>query len=141
MIIIEENQVRELLTPEKCIAAMKDAFMDLESGKCTMPLRSIHVLPNTAKFGFMPAYLGDYFGAKVISAFPPNMGTEYPSHIGYVMLFESQHCTVSAMVDASSITEIRTASSSQPSRFPKSGISFMGSKSLIRDFKVSLSMV
>ena len=86
--------------------------MDLESGKCTMPLRSIHVLPNTAKFGFMPAYLGDYFGAKVLSAFPPNMGTEYPSHIGYVMLFEGEHSTVAAMVDAGSITEIRTGAAS-----------------------------
>lgn len=112
MMIIEKEQVRQLLTPEKCIAAMKEAFMDLESGKCTMPLRSIHVLPNTAKFGFMPAYLGDYFGAKVISAFPPNMGTEYPSHIGYVMLFEGEHSTVSAMVEAGTITEIRTGAAS-----------------------------
>jgi len=56
----------------------------------------------------MPAYVGDYFGAKVLTAYAANMGTEYPSHIGYVMLFESEHCTVSAMVDASSITEIRT---------------------------------
>lgn len=108
MMIVEEKQVRALLTPEKCMQAMKQALMDLESGKCEMPLRSIHVLPNTAKFGFMPAYVGDYFGAKVISAFPPNMGTAYPSHIGYVMLFEGEHSTVAALVEAGSITEIRT---------------------------------
>lgn len=56
----------------------------------------------------MPAYVGDYFGAKVISAFAPNMGTKYPSHIGYVMLFESAHSTVAGMIEAGSITEIRT---------------------------------
>ena len=79
-----------------------------ESGEYAQPARLITVMPNTAKFGFMPAYVGDYFGAKVISAFAPNMGTKYPSHIGYVMLFESAHSTVAGMIEAGSITEIRT---------------------------------
>ena len=108
MLLIEEKQVREILTPEKCISAMRQAFMDLESGKCDMPQRLICKLPNTAAFGFMPAYVGDYFGAKVIAAYAPNMGTKYPSHIGYVMLFESEHCTVSGLIEAGSVTEIRT---------------------------------
>lgn len=112
MVIIEKEKVRELLTPEKCIKAMEQAFIDLESGKCAMPQRLICKMPNTAAFGFMPAYVGDYFGAKVITAYAPNMGTEYPSHIGYVILFESKHCTVSAMVEAGTITEIRTGCAS-----------------------------
>lgn len=108
MVIIEKEAVRKLLTPDKCIQAMEQALMDLENGVCAMPQRLICKMPNTAAFGFMPAYVGDYFGAKVLAAYAPNMGTEYPSHIGYVMLFESEHCTVSALVDAGSITEIRT---------------------------------
>ncbi len=87
---------------------MREALIDLEQGRCAMPQRSLNVLPNTAVIGFMPAYLGDYFGAKVVTAYAPNTGTKYPSHIGYVMLFESEHCTVKALVDASAITEIRT---------------------------------
>lgn len=108
MKIIEEEQVRKLLTPEKCMAVMKKTLMDLELGKCVMPQRLICRMPNTAALGFMPAYTGDYFGAKVITAYEPNMGTGYPSHIGYVMLFESRHCTVCGMIEAGSITEIRT---------------------------------
>ena len=108
MLLLEEKQVREILTPEKCMAAMQEALSDLESGKCDMPQRLICKMPNTAAFGFMPAYVGDFFGAKVIAAYAPNMGTEYPSHIGYVMLFESEHCTVSGLIEAGSITEIRT---------------------------------
>ena len=108
MKIIEAQEVRELLSPKKCIEVMKQALMDLENGVCTMPPRLICTMPNSAKFGFMPAYIGKYFGAKVLNAYGPNEGTEYPSHIGYVMLFESEHCTVAGMVDASSITEIRT---------------------------------
>lgn len=56
----------------------------------------------------MPAWLGDCFGAKVLSAFPQNAGTAYPSHIGYVMLFEAEHGTFLGMADASVITEVRT---------------------------------
>jgi len=108
MVIIEKEQVRSLLTPEKCITAMEQALMDLENGVCDMPQRLICKMPNGAAFGFMPAYVGDYFGAKVLTAYAANMGTEYPSHIGYVVLFESEHCTVSALVDAGTITEIRT---------------------------------
>src|SRR5699024_3350972 len=35
-------------------------------------------------------------------------GTEYPSHIGYVILFESAHGTCLGMADAGAITQIRT---------------------------------
>lgn len=108
MRIIEEKEVRKLLSHRKCIEVMKRALMDLENGVCTQPPRLICTMPNTAKFGFMPAYIGRYFGAKVLNAYGPNEGTEYPSHIGYVMLFESEHCTVAGMVDASAVTEIRT---------------------------------
>ncbi len=108
MKIIEKEQVREILQPKVCINLMKEALIGLENGKYAQPARLITIMPNTAKFGFMPAYVGDYFGAKVISAYAPNMGTKYPSHIGYVMLFESEHSTVAGMIEAGSITEIRT---------------------------------
>lgn len=108
MVVIEKEQVLKILTPELCIEAMKQAFMDLEEGRCAMPQRLLCTMPNTAVFGFMPAYVGDYFGAKVISAYAPNMGTQYPSHIGYVVLFESEHCTVAGLIEAGSITEVRT---------------------------------
>ncbi|MBQ8161606.1 MAG: ornithine cyclodeaminase family protein [Clostridia bacterium] len=108
MLVIEENRVREILTPALCLDTMRQALRDLEEGKCDMPSRLICRMPNTAAFGFMPAYVGDCFGAKVIAAYAPNMGTEYPSHIGYVMLFESEHCTVQGLIEAGSITEIRT---------------------------------
>lgn len=108
MKIIEKEQVRQLLKPGICIELMKDAMLGLENGTYAQPARLITIMPNTAKFGFMPAYVGSYFGAKVISAYAPNMGTGYPSHIGYVMLFESEHSTVAGMIEAGSITEIRT---------------------------------
>lgn len=110
MRIVEAAEARERLTPEVCIELMKEAFIALESRKADQPLRSIVKLPDGEAFGFMPAYLGadDCFGAKVITAFHKNIGTAYPSHMGYVMLFESQHGSFVGMADASVITEVRT---------------------------------
>lgn len=88
MKIVEAAEVRQRLTMSACIDLMRTSLRELEAGTYTQPLRSIALLPGGEKFGFMPACLGDCFGAKVLSAFPQNAGTQYPSHIGYVLLFE-----------------------------------------------------
>lgn len=110
MKIVEANEARQRLTPEVCIALMREAFEALETKKADQPLRSIVKLPHGESFGFMPAYMGDEdcFGAKVITAFPQNAGTQYPSHMGYVMLFDSRHGAFLGMADGSVITELRT---------------------------------
>ncbi len=110
MRIVEAAEVRQKLTPGVCIPLMRQALVALESGAANQPLRSVIKLPDGEAFGFMPAYLGadDYFGAKVLTAFHKNIGTEYPSHIGYVMLFESVHGSFVGMADATVITEMRT---------------------------------
>ena len=110
MKIIEGKEVEEILSAKACVKLMKETLINLEEGKAMQPMRLICNMPNTAKFGFMPAYLGDgdYYGAKVLTAYPPNMGTGYPSHIGYVMLFEPEHSQVAGLVDATAVTAIRT---------------------------------
>jgi len=110
MQIVEAREVREKLTPRVCVQLMKRALIALESGAASQPQRSIVKLPQGEAFGFMPAYMGldDCFGAKVITAFPQNAGTGYPSHMGYVMLFESRYGSLLGMADASVITEVRT---------------------------------
>lgn len=110
MKIIEAKEVFERLDMKTCIGLMRDALRDLADGKAFQPLRSINVLPQGEKFGFMPAYLGpdSYFGSKIVVACPQNAGTDYPSHIGYVMMFESRHGQVVGMADAGAITQIRT---------------------------------
>lgn len=110
MIIVEAKEVLERLDMKTAIGLMRDALRDLSAGKALQPLRSIHVLPQGEKFGFMPAYLGadSYYGAKVVVSCPQNQGTGYPSHSGYVMMFEAAHGTVVGLADAGAITQIRT---------------------------------
>jgi ornithine cyclodeaminase len=62
-------------------------------------------------FGVMPAYskaLGA-LGAKLISVYPGNHGTSLDSHQGAVMLFDGSNGSPVALMDAVSITAIRTA--------------------------------
>lgn len=110
MIIVEAKEARQRLQMDVCIGLMREAFTSLENGTAMQPLRSINTIPGGNSFGFMPAYLGDndYFGAKIITAFHGNLGTEYPSHMGYVMMFESVHGSPVGMADCGVITEIRT---------------------------------
>jgi ornithine cyclodeaminase len=58
----------------------------------------------------MPGYLGHAgLGLKAITIVPGNAGTSHDSHQGVVLLFETVHGAPIAILDASSITEIRTA--------------------------------
>ena len=61
--------------------------------------------------GLMPSYLGglDAVGVKVVAAFPANFGSEYDTHQGVVLFFETERGLLRAIVDATSITAIRTA--------------------------------
>jgi ornithine cyclodeaminase len=59
----------------------------------------------------MPAYLAapPAIGLKAITVFPGNEGTQFDSHQGVVLLFDNDHGRLLAIMDASSITAIRTA--------------------------------
>ena len=110
MELIEAAEVFATLSMKSCIELMRSTLAGLAEGLFLQPPRSIMRLPRGDLFGFMPVCLGaeDYFGAKVVTAFHANLGTAYPSHMGYVMLFEPDHGSLVAMVDATSITQIRT---------------------------------
>ncbi len=112
MLIINQDEIPSLLPMDECMAAMAEALTTLSRGDAILPLRSIVRLPRTGGvFAMMPGYLGtpESLGIKVITVFNNNHGTEYDSHQGVVLLFETDHGSPIAMLDASSITAIRTA--------------------------------
>jgi ornithine cyclodeaminase len=91
---------------------MAETLKMLSRGNAVNPLRQAMWLPDkSGLIGMMPAYLGDtkVMGLKAISVFPGNHTTDYDSHQGTVMLFETVNGRLLAMMDASKITAIRTA--------------------------------
>jgi alanine dehydrogenase len=110
VLVINQDQVPQLLPMGECIQVMEEAFKAMGRGQAIQPLRKPMVLPGQGFFSTMPAYLGDIqsVGAKVLTVFASNEGTEYDSHLGVVLLFETQHGLLQAIIDATSITAIRT---------------------------------
>jgi ornithine cyclodeaminase len=113
--IINQKEVEELLTMRECIGLMERVLMSLARGEAILPLRSVLVLPQkNGRLAMMPSYLANpaSFGVKVISAFPENTGTEFDSHQGVILLFEPVNGSLVAIVDATSVTAIRTGAAS-----------------------------
>ncbi len=109
-LILSHTDVVRLLPMATCIDLMADALVAASAGKALLPLRQVVRLPNSPNaFALMPALLGDALGAKLITVFPENSATPYESHIGVVLYFETTNGRLRAIIDASSITAIRTA--------------------------------
>src|SRR5690349_12257992 len=98
----------------ECIELMSDALASLARGEVYQPLRTI-VRPPDARglLGLMPAYRHgerSAFGLKAICVFPGNPAIGKDAHQGTVMLFSQETGEPLALMNASQITAIRTAS-------------------------------
>ena len=111
-LIIGHDQVSKLLPMAECVGVMEETFKTLARGDALQPLRQVVWIPEKkGALGLMPSYIGSpkAIGAKVVSVFPGNRDTRFESHQGAVLLFECENGRLLAVVDASSITAIRTA--------------------------------
>ncbi|HET7452406.1 MAG TPA: ornithine cyclodeaminase family protein [Thermoanaerobaculia bacterium] len=109
-LLFSAADVRRLLPMREAIEAMDGAFRALSNAETRLPLRSIVWTPDKrGGLGLMPGYLPAGLGAKIVTVFPGNHGTELDSHQGVVLLFEPERGRLIAVVDATAITAIRTA--------------------------------
>src|SRR5947207_1099177 len=112
ILILNRREVEQLLPMRKCIDLMADALASLARGEVILPLRPVLRVPDSPNaFALMPAYSKSLraIGAKLITVFPGNHGTDLDSHQGAVVLFDGERGNVLALIDAASITAIRTA--------------------------------
>jgi ornithine cyclodeaminase/alanine dehydrogenase-like protein (mu-crystallin family) len=111
-VVISQDEVGRLLPMDACIDLMAEALVALTRGEALLPLRSMLRLPQSPNiFATMPAFSAPAktVGVKVLTVFPGNHGTENDSHQGAVLIFETEHGTLQAVIDATAITMIRTA--------------------------------
>ncbi|MEW5919047.1 MAG: ornithine cyclodeaminase family protein [Gemmatimonadota bacterium] len=109
-LVLSHTDVVRLLPMASCIDLMAETLAATSRGEALLPLRQVIRLPDSPNaFALMPALLGDALGAKIITVFPGNDATPYESHIGVVLYFETSNGQLRAIIDASSITAIRTA--------------------------------
>jgi len=113
VLILDENQVRSLLTMAECIEAMEEVLRSLARGELHQPLRPV-TRPKGAEslMGLMPAYRGGErpaWSLKEIVIAPGNPARGLDAHQGAVLLHDGETGQLRALLNASAVTEIRTA--------------------------------
>ena len=113
LLVLSEHDVRQLLDMESCIEAMSEALASLARDELFQPLRSISRPPGASTLlGLMPAYRAEpaaAYGLKEIVVVPTNPARGLDTHMGGVLLHDGDNGELVAIMNASPITEIRTA--------------------------------
>lgn len=113
ILVLDEHAVRSLLTMAECIEAMDAILRSLARGELHQPLRQV-TRPDGADslIGLMPAYRGGgrpVWSLKEIVVAPDNPARGLDAHQGAVLLHDGETGELRALLNASAITEIRTA--------------------------------
>jgi ornithine cyclodeaminase/alanine dehydrogenase-like protein (mu-crystallin family) len=111
-LLLDERDVRSVLTMPDLIDSMRAALADYSGGRARQPLRTVLELGDGRSFfGIMPASLGDprAVGTKLVTVFPSNHEKGLPSHLATIVLLDPDTGALLALLDGRYITEARTA--------------------------------
>ena len=114
LLVLGEDDVRATLDMPRCIVAMERVLAALARGEVSMPLRTIFRVPDDAVLGLglMPAHRGGaepVISLKEVVVAPGNSARGLDPHQGAVLLHDGKTGQLVAVLNASPITEIRTA--------------------------------
>lgn len=114
MIHLGADEVRRHLPMRDAIGCIQKVMIRVAQGQANLPLRTVMDIDGTNKLGLMPGALSDptLYGVKLLSLFPGNPARGLSSHIGLVILFDSETGEPAVTLDADAITAIRTAAAS-----------------------------
>jgi thiomorpholine-carboxylate dehydrogenase len=108
--LLFEDRVREVLSYDDLIPAIRRALMDFSVGRVVQPVRSVmSVVEHAGWFAVMPAVYGDVMGAKMVTFYPGNAALGKHTHMAVIQLFRSDTGEPLAVMDGRLITEMRTA--------------------------------
>ncbi|MDA8319625.1 MAG: ornithine cyclodeaminase family protein [Actinomycetota bacterium] len=110
LLILSGADVRAVLGYPECAAAMRSALAARARGEVFQPLRTVLAPPGAAGLmALMPAYAGSGYGLKAICITPGNPAAGLDAHQGIVLLSSAVTGEPVAVLNASALTEIRTA--------------------------------
>ncbi len=122
VLILREPEIRALLDPRSCIAAMEQAFAAYSTGRAQLPA-VIHLdIPgddapgnaapqNRGEIHVKAGYLngGPYYAVKIASGFPSNPQLGLPANDGMIVVFDARTGAPAAfLLDNGFITDFRT---------------------------------
>ena len=116
LLVLSAPAVHELVSHAECADAMRAALAALARGQADQPLRTVLKPAGAAgMLGLMPSYRRGEAGAyavKAICIFPGNPVLGLDTHQGVVLLSSAQTGEPLALLNASAVTELRTAATS-----------------------------
>jgi alanine dehydrogenase len=111
VIVLSQDQVRELLDLDALIDALADAHRELSEGKASMPARIAAFAERGGLLGAMPSYLPSAgLACKLVTLFPQN--TDRHTHQALIGVFDPTNGSPIALMDGTYITATRTAAGS-----------------------------
>ena len=109
LLVLSRDDVSRCLDLVGLRGQLAQAFIAFSDGLTSVPPRMAAFAPD-GFLGAMPGFVpGVGFGLKAVTVFADNHGTEIPSHQGLIALFDPSNGSPVAVMDASLITEVRTA--------------------------------
>jgi ornithine cyclodeaminase/alanine dehydrogenase-like protein (mu-crystallin family) len=150
LLVLTSSEIKLLLPMTKCIELMSETLKDLSRGDLVQPLRMVLRPPDAlGVMAMMPAYRRapeSVFGLKAMCFFHGNPAVGKDAHQGCVLLSSGITGEPLAIMNASAITEIRTAAVSAVatgllSRGNASELAIVGSGIQARAHLVALSAV
>jgi thiomorpholine-carboxylate dehydrogenase len=89
---------------------MERALAAFSAGRVIQPVRNMITIEEGKRYlGVMPAVTEAAMGLKLVSFYPGNAGTTFPTHLAMIMLFDPRTGQPLAIMDGRLITEMRTA--------------------------------
>lgn len=114
VLLLSQEDVYAALSPRECQRAMAEVLMARARGEAYEPLRSVMAAPGAPGFlGLMPAWRAGQDGGYALKAIvvtpanPRERGLD--AHQGIVTVFDGASGVPTAILNASAVTEIRTA--------------------------------
>jgi len=112
ILILREPEIRSLLDPEACIAAMERAFAAYSTGKAELPsVIHLDVPDHKGEIHIKAGYIrgGDYYAVKIVSGFLNNPALGLAANDGMLVVFDATTGAPAAfLLDHGFITDIRT---------------------------------
>ena len=104
----DDAQVREAVSPERAVQAVRDAFVAYARGEWTMPPKVYVPAYPAGDFRAMPALGGGHALLKWVTSFPGNPAHGLPTVTGLVLLSDAANGMPVAVLDAGAVTALRT---------------------------------
>ena len=108
MILFSGERVREAVSPERALEAVRDAFIAYARGEWTMPPKVYVPAYPAGDFRAMPALGAGHALLKWVTSFPGNPALGLPTVTGLVLLSDATNGTLEAALDAAAVTALRT---------------------------------